>query len=424
MATEKRVSKLITNKEDIDKILSAKEKDITTSFIMELFADFDGNGKPRCNPYDLIEVPIGAYGGKDKDGKDKYNKNKFTTGVGRLIYNKFFFESEPELLYYIGYVDKNVGKGVYGGILDDLGYWMLEGKISEETYRRFCKKSQKVMPYVSILSPNHTDNMLTITKKIDARKKQLIKEHEKELEPHDENAAKVLDSISNELLDYSRELMSEDPAMDMFSSKAGGSYENNFKNMFVMRGGVKNPDPTKGYNFIYSNYVDGITKEEYGDLANTLSAGPYARSKKTEVGGYWEKLFMAALQHIVLADEGSDCKTDRYIEEYLDKSNMYMFMYSYVISGGKLEEITSDNRDKFMNKKVKLRFASMCELKDGKICNKCAGNLFYRMGIKNVGAATPQIASKLKLMSMKLFHDDQLNFSEMDPMKAFCPDES
>ena len=102
-----------------------------------------------------------------------------------------------------------------------------------------------------------------------------------------------------------------------------------------------------------------------------------------------------------------------------------MIMYSYVINGNKLEEITSENRDRFMGKRIKLRFSSMCKYKKeyGYICNKCAGNLFYRLGITNVGAATPQIASKIKLISMKLFHDDQLVFSEMDPMRAFCPDD-
>ena len=164
---------------------------------------------------------------------------------------------------------------------------MLENKLQESTYREFCKKSQKVMPYVSILSPNHSENMLLITEKIDARKEKLLKEHAKELEPKDEEAAKVLDGISKDLIDYSKELMDNDPAMDMFSSDAGGDYNNNFKNMFIMRGSVKDPDPNKGSNFITSNYVDGVSKEEYSALANTLSAGPYARSKKTEVGGYW-----------------------------------------------------------------------------------------------------------------------------------------
>lgn len=98
-----------------------------------------------------------------------------------------------------------------------------------------------------------------------------------------------------------------------------------------------------------------------------------------------------------------------------------MLMYSYVIEGNDLVEITSENKNKFIGKKIKMRFSSMCEAKDG-ICNKCAGNLFYRLGIRNIGAATPQIPSRLKVLSMKLFHDDQLNFAEMDPMKAFLPD--
>lgn len=103
--------------------------------------------------------------------------------------------------------------------------------------------------------------------------------------------------------------------------------------------------------------------------------------------------------------------------------NIGMIMYCYAINDdGSLIEITSQNQNKFIGRTVKLRFSSMCESKNG-ICNKCAGNLFYRLGIRNVGASTPQIPSKLKVLSMKLFHDDQLNFTEMDPMKAFCPDE-
>lgn len=282
---EKRVSKMITNKEDIEYLLSVKEKDITTSFIMETFADF-GKG-PRFQPYDLLEVPAGSYGGMTSEGKEKYNKNKFVTSAGRLIFNKFFFESDPELLLYVGFVNEDVKKKVFGSVLKKLGYLMMEDKVSETSYKRFCKKAQKMMPYVSILAPNHSDNMLTISKKINKRKEQLLKEHAKELEPRDDNAVKVFDQISNELLDYAKELMKDDPAMDMFTSGAGGSFENNFKNMFIMRGAVKDPTPNKGYNLITSNYIDGIKKDEYAAIANTLAAGPYARSKKTEVGGYW-----------------------------------------------------------------------------------------------------------------------------------------
>lgn len=415
---KKRTSKTITNSDDINYLIGLKEEDITTSLIMELFADFDKYQK--YNPYDILTVPAGGYGGTLPNGKEKKNKQPFTTTIGRLIFNKYFIECEPELLDRIGFVNENIGKKVYGKLFDNLGYDVLEGRISIETYKRFCKKSQKFMPYVSILAPNHSDNMLTITKAINKRKAQLIKENQ---EAFDKGDVMVVDKVSKELLDYARELMKDDPAMDMFLSGAGGSFENNFKNMFIMRGSVQDPDPRKSYNIITSNYVDGVSKEEYSKLANTLAAGPYSRSKKTELGGYWEKLFLQSLQHVILEEPGSDCGTKRHITIKVTDKNIGSIMYCYTINNdGSLTEITSENKSKFIGKTIKLRFSSMCESKNG-ICNKCAGNLFYRLGIRNVGAATPQIPSRLKVLSMKLFHDDQLNFTEMDPMAAFCPDD-
>lgn len=422
MATIKRVSKEIKDPKDIEFLCNLTEDDITSSLIMELFGDF---GKHQWfNPYDIITVPTGKYGGMaaypGKEDQEKRNKAPFTTTVGRLIFNKYFIECSPVLLGYIGYINEDISKKMYGKIFDKLGYAVLEEDIDIATYKTFCKKSQKFMPYVSILAPNHTENMLTITKKINKKKDELVKANQAAIDACD---VMVVDKISKQLMDYARELMKDDPAMDMFNSGAGGSFENNFKNMFIMRGSVQDPDPRKSYNIILSNYVDGVSKDEYAKLANTLAAGPYSRSKKTELGGYWEKLFLTALQHIVLLDPGSDCGTTRHITMDVTEKNIDIIMYSYAImDNGELEEINSKNKDKFIGKKVKLRFASMCEAKNG-ICNKCAGNLFYRLGIRNVGAATPQIPSTLKVLSMKLFHDDQLNFTEMDPMKAFCPDD-
>lgn len=417
MAIQKRVSKEIKEPQEVEALIALKENDITMSLIMELFGDF---GKfQRYNPYDLITIRAGEYGGQLPNGQPKFNSKPFTTTVGRLIFNKYFIECEPELLDMIGFVNENIGKKAYGKLYDQLGYAILEDRISIETYKRFCVKTQKFMPYVSILAPNHSDNMLTITKQINKKKAELIKANQKAF---DEGDVKVVDQVSKELLEYARELMKDDPAMDMFLSGAGGSFENNFKNMFIMRGSVQDPDPRKSYNIITSNYIDGVSKEEYSKLANTLAAGPYSRSKKTELGGYWEKLFITAFQHIILEEPGSDCGTKRHITMKVTDKNIGMIMYCYAINDdGSLIEITSQNQNKFIGRTVKLRFSSMCESKNG-ICNKCAGNLFYRLGIRNVGASTPQIPSKLKVLSMKLFHDDQLNFTEMDPMKAFCPD--
>ena len=119
MAIKKRTSKTITSKEDIERLVNLTEDDITMSLIMELFGDFDKYQK--FNPYDIITVPAEAYGGKLLNGKNKKNKQPFTTTVGRLIFNKYFIECEPELLDIIGFVNENVNKKTYGKLFDTLG---------------------------------------------------------------------------------------------------------------------------------------------------------------------------------------------------------------------------------------------------------------------------------------------------------------
>ena len=89
------------------------------------------------------------------------------------------------------------------------------------------------------------------------------------------------------------------------------------------------------------------------------------------------------------------------------------WMYSYVVDGGKLVELTSDTSDKYIGKKVKMRFAMMCESPKG-ICNKCAGNLFTRIGVKEVGIAAYEMFSVIKNISMKAFHDSTVNITDVE----------
>lgn len=276
---EKRSSNTITNKEDIDFLINIKYEDITKSLIMDLFGKF--NNKRRFNAYDIVTIPAHGYGGKLPNGKEKYNTKPFTTTVGRFIFNKYFIECVPTMLDRYWYIQDNFNKKVYGKMFDDLSYALIEDEISIQDYKDFCMKIQAFMPFISILSYNHSEHMLTISKTIKKKKDQLIEENKEAIERKD---IVVLDKISKELLDYARELMKDDPAMDMFNSGGGGSFDENFKNMFIMRGTVLNPDPAKGYDVIFSNYVDGIAKEEYAKISNTLAAGPYARAKKTELG--------------------------------------------------------------------------------------------------------------------------------------------
>ena len=64
----------------------------------------------------------------------------------------------------------------------------------------------------------------------------------------------------------------------------------------------------------------------------------------------------------------------------------------------------------------------MCKTPNG-FCNKCAGNLWYRLGIRKVGVITPQIPSTLKNLMMSFFHNSQTVMQDINVYEAFLPDE-
>ena len=409
----------ITKDNLVNEILLITDKDVTSSLVMNLFGSFGGHA--LCHHYDTFEIPIGGY--KFKKG-EKYvsNKEPITTTFGIWIFNVFFFRDIDLADIMGGYLNVNINKKVLEKqILGKLSYALIEDKINTEQLKVFLDRTQFIMPFETILSPSHTEKILSCTKEINKLKDKLFKENKAALEVGDESSAAVAEDIENQLKAFAMEYLKDDPSLDPYLSGAGGNIDNNFKNMYIMKGAIRNPDPTakKEYEIAKSSFIDGISKDEYSLLARSLSGGPYSRAKKTELGGYWEKLVESATNTFTLDEPGSDCGTDKYLELVLTKDLSSLFMYSYIIkSDGKLEELTSDNVDKYINKKIKVRSALFCK-GGSKLCNHCVGNFFYRRGGKNVGLACAQIPTKLKLKSMKAFHDSTVTTTEIDPMKAF-----
>ena len=405
----------ISNTNLADYVVNMKKDNITYDFIMGTFGYF--NGVTLCNPYDLLMVLPNTFYFEDMKGKIKSNTNEFTTSVGLYIFNILL--RDFKFSKFFGYVSQTIDKKMIGKIDKRLVYAIVEDDITTSAYKEWQDTLQWMMPFETILSPNHTEKMITCSKVIRKKKAELLKKYAKEIEAGD---IKVVENIEKELLIFAQEYMGDDPSMDTILSGGGGDLKNNFKNMYVMKGAVKNPDPnsTKAYDIVTSNYIDGISADEYSIIARSGVAGAYSRGKKTETGGYWEKLFVSGYQHIRLDPPGSDCGTDKYITVDLTDNNIDDFMYSYVIKGNGLELINTETRDSYIGKTVKMRFASMCKSKTG-ICNKCAGELFYALQANNIGATMAQIPSTLKLKCMKSFHDSTVKTTQIDPMKAFYP---
>ena len=140
-------------------------------------------------------------------------------------------------------------------------------------------------------------------------KEKLIKENQ---EAFDKGDPAVVEDIEKKLLAFAKEYLKDDPALDEYESGAGGTFGNNFKNMYIMKGAIRNTDPNakKEFDIATSSFLDGINKDEYTALSKSLSGGPFSRSKKTEIGGYWEKLIETALNPVRVTID--DCGSDKY----------------------------------------------------------------------------------------------------------------
>ena len=166
-----RVSTKITDPSLKQYILGIKESDITSSFIYDLFGEF--NGVSKCNPYDLIEIPAGLYGPEGKK-----NKNKFLTTVGIWIFNKWFIEQD--LFDLFGYINKIIDGDQLEDMNQILSYALMEDRISVQVLKKYLMKTQLAMQFVTVLAPNYSEELLTVSVKIDKKKDALIKKYKKE----------------------------------------------------------------------------------------------------------------------------------------------------------------------------------------------------------------------------------------------------
>lgn len=404
----KRISKNIQNPNDVKEIINlTHDRACEKSLIMDWFADY-GDG-PRFNTYDTIRIPKGYYGSKKK------NKNEFITTIGLWVFNKSFIEPFSDI---IGYINESITADVYDNINNQLSYALLEEKITVDELKDFIVQSQILMSCASAICPSHTMDILLLTTKAEKKKKELEKKYKEGLDNKDLSAVKA---VENELIDFAKEELKDSEAVDMYNSGARSSWGNNFKNMYLVKGSIRKTDGS--YDYVSTSYIEGLKPKDFAKTNDSAVGGPYSRSQKTRYGGYNEKLFTRATQHIRVIPH-TDCGTTRTIKVTLTKKNIKNWMYSfYVKPNGDTEEITSDNKNKLIGKTVNMRYSSLCKRsKDGCICEKCAGTLFRRAGIENAGLTSMVMMSSVKNKAMKAFHSSILELVEIDPNSAFSLD--
>jgi hypothetical protein len=393
------------SQKDKEYLLSLKREDITFSLLLSLFASRSvvENGKfkiipPRMKTSDEFDLNPGEY----------FNTTKVTTNAGLFIYNKLIVEEKFQKV--LGYINTPLNSAAVNKIEDKLAKALLNDEIDVPSMVDYLNRTQWLgMQFHSVISGSFTMGTLKPHPKVIKRRDELIKENKDKLKKGDVITAV---KIEKELLDVAAKELEGDHGLDLYKSGARGSFDNNFKNISVMKGPVFNPS-TGEFDIVETNLMEGIKKEDLPVYANAIITGAYPKAIGTAVSGYFSKQIIAALQAVVLDKPGSDCGSKGYMTVLLTDKNINDFLYRYIIQNGKLVLLDESNMNKFVGQIVKMRSPLYCVSK--KLCRVCAGAMYDKLKIDNIGLTAARVSSSLLNLSMKKFHNSTAKITEVKP---------
>lgn len=387
------------NQKEKDYLLSIKFDDLTLNTIKKLFA-YSEKAEP------MLEMNASFVLDKGK----LYNDKPVTTTAGRYIFNLILGE---KILSLLGYQNDTFNSDVFTSFYAKVCSLLLTDKITTQEFKDFFDRIQFFFYNITLfIAPGYNEHLIETPDCVKKRKKELFKEYQKEIE----NGEPIKSNeIERELIKLAvDEIKKKDKnALDLYDAKANkGSINNNLKNTIIMRGAV--PDTNNPGKFIIceENLEGGINKKNYHVFSNIGLLAVYGKSKETQRGGYMEKEINAAYQSVILDKEGSECGTNTYNQIELTDKNYKEYMFRYVIDRNQLVCLTDDNKDKYVGRYVKMRSPMFC--KSEKFCNKCIGEMPYKLGLKNLGLTVSVIGSNIKNKSMKKIHDMSIDIIKID----------
>lgn len=370
--------------------------DFSASLFRYMFAH-RGKLGPRFIPQDTFIIPKGRYYG---------NTEPIKTNIGRFMLNKAII---PENIYvHIGFFNERWTSKSVGKLNSSISSKLLDAIISPKDVIVYLDKLQFYgFSINSTANPSMTDKTVFLPDSFYKKKEQLAKENKVAIEAGD---TVVTNKMEKELLSYAKEIIGNDPGMDLFDSGAKASFDNNFKLLNVMKGSIMDLS-TGQYKTSTTHYMGGVKKEESHLFADSMVAGAYARGVGTQIGGYLVKKYMAAFQSVILDEKGSACNTVRTMSILLTKDNIDLFKFRNIKEGSKVVELTPEIQSKYIGRKVEMYDPMYCI--NDKICNRCAGQLYYKLNIQNIGLTASKISSLIMQKSLKKFHDNTLKIYDI-----------
>lgn len=382
------------------KLLSVPLEELNKSFIEDMFASYHDR---ETNTFKYANFDCNAHIMLTQD-EYPHVVGPTETSLGMLLFNRFVLE-KTGVIQVTKYWNTPLGKKGMSAFQKMLASLVVADLITTRDQGNVIDARDRLAAWVCcFLGTAVSSSLLMPMANVNKRKAELFKQMGSDINSNDPiKQIMATNSIESELVGMVKNnLKDAGEVNDLFNS---GVYDldNNYKTINVMRGAVFN-DITQKYDVVENSLMDGINRKDITPFANSVVAGAYPSAVGTADAGYMSKQMMALLQSEELdPNPKSDCGTKATIPLKIDSTTAPYVLRRNIIEGSKIVTLTEKNIGSYMNKTVKLCSPVCCT--HDKICAKCAGPLFYDLGVTRVGLLCTQFTDKILNIKLKSKHN-------------------
>ena len=353
------------------------------------------------------------------------------TTVGRYIFNLVAIDyAFQDKIPFINYTLKS---SQIDSLNDKLCDMLLMNQITGEQFGTYQTRIVWFNNFTELFVPGTSINLLVLPQEIKDELQHLIMANKKSI--IDGDAVAYHNNVEVPILKFAKNwyITNKEPGWLLYAKGGKPKFDNVFKNMYLTVGPIL--DIATGKYVISTRcFNDGIAPDETNIYANNSINGAYHKGVATQDGGAKTKSFSAAFQSLVVTEE--DCGTNLGIEVKVTKDNLNSLKWrwvkdvtSYTVSGKstngdanlvpeeRWQLITPDNISTFIGKTIIFRTPMFC--KSANFCWKCVGDLYRRLGIKNVGLTAMKMTSTFLNSALKANHDSSIKTAYVDYTKDF-----
>jgi hypothetical protein len=231
-----------------------------------------------------------------------------------------------------------------------------------DEYRKYNEAIFSLAGYTQLCVPSASAKTMTTDPRIAVRRKELLDEYRDQL--HD---PVIQAKIGNELIAMDKAWIKGDSSEGFFIKSK--SFDVVRKKLFLFQGkesGFGSDSP-----FIETSLADGWDIDNLPAMGNALRDGSYNRGAQTALGGEATKFNYRIFQNTVV--EGLDCGTKMGLPVIIEKDKASFYVSSSIITPTGLVELTEENVNQYVDKKVLLRSPAYCKTPGINFCATCMG---------------------------------------------------